>query len=422
MTSHNVCNNLASEEATGAIFLLSLNDSVLSTLISPLANISIMESRKKLMNTMINQIPGKLLFSCRLYHILWTVIPPIILIFGSIGNVLACIVLCHYLISKCSSYIYLAVMVVIDESILLTGLFRRYLSYMLNKRLENESTIFCQLSQFIGVSTSLMSVWLIVVMTVERVIIIYLPLRAKQITQKKIARSIIGMMLISSSIIASHFFFTVDTHGKYFNKTHILVESGGECSMKSQMTNFFRIWTIIDASLYSFIPSCVLISLNILIVWEILRSRNKRMCLTNNANQTCSKSMKKMSTDTQHLSITLIAISFIFLVTTTPLVLFKLILYFKGHYQMKEEIYQSGLIQLIDVIFEMLMYVNHSINFLLYCATGNRFRQHVLSLILCGSRSSSRQTEATKFQKSTIQMSEAEPCFRGKRYLEEERS
>ncbi|BFZ19902.1 hypothetical protein BsWGS_22941 [Bradybaena similaris] len=50
--------------------------------------------------------------------------------------------------------------------------------------------------------------------------------------------------------------------------------------------------------------------------------------------------------------------------------------------------------RLIHTITELLMYTNHSINFFLYCATGNKFRQQVLDLLRCLRRNRHQQTQA----------------------------
>lgn len=50
--------------------------------------------------------------------------------------------------------------------------------------------------------------------------------------------------------------------------------------------------------------------------------------------------------------------------------------------------------KLVTTITELLMYTNHSINFFLYCATGNKFRQQIFDLLRCLRRERQAHTNA----------------------------
>ena len=77
------------------------------------------------------------------------------------------------------------------------------------------------------------------------------------------------------------------------------------------------------------------------------------------------------------LTIMLLTISFSFLVTTTPMnVYIILTAVWNG-----DDFGVIASIKLFQAFAEMLMYVNHSINFYLYCATGQKFRQQLLQMV-----------------------------------------
>ncbi|XP_018653572.1 hypothetical protein Smp_140190 [Schistosoma mansoni] len=88
------------------------------------------------------------------------------------------------------------------------------------------------------------------------------------------------------------------------------------------------------------------------------------------------------SNEMRQLTILLMLISCIFLITTAPIVLIKLLLAWKLKifFLKKNKII---LLEFIDCIAELLMYINHAINFYLYCAVGTKFRKEFKKFLKC---------------------------------------
>jgi hypothetical protein len=81
------------------------------------------------------------------------------------------------------------------------------------------------------------------------------------------------------------------------------------------------------------------------------------------------------------LTIMLLTISFTFLATTVPMnVVMIATVVWRNEMDNPKQIAKLLLIRTIS---ELLMYLNHSVNFFLYCATGQKFRNIVIRMI-CG--------------------------------------
>jgi len=87
----------------------------------------------------------------------------------------------------------------------------------------------------------------------------------------------------------------------------------------------------------------------------------------------------------RNLSIMLLTVSFIFLLTTTPSVVFWV---FYAYWDPTSPVTILG-----PTVTDTLMYVNHSVNFYLYCITGRRFRTE-LQLMFCPSNLTKTQNSA----------------------------
>jgi hypothetical protein len=77
----------------------------------------------------------------------------------------------------------------------------------------------------------------------------------------------------------------------------------------------------------------------------------------------------------RRLAITLLCVSFIWIMTTTPSALYTVLPLRPTSPQQQASYF------LVKVICYILMYINHSINFFLYCITGQTFRREFLKCI-----------------------------------------
>ena len=142
----------------------------------------------------------------------------------------------------------------------------------------------------------------------------------------------------------------------------------------------------IDAFLYSFIPLSVMFTSNCLIILKFMLAKwNNRNSGSESVNQALSKSAVKGS-------VMLLTVSFAFLILTGPMCVYTSII-------------ENDPPRLLYGVAAILQYLNHSINGLLYCISGSRFRHEFAQLFKCSRKEvtvrSSAVTTSTSYISNT---------------------
>ncbi|TPP66802.1 G-protein coupled receptor [Fasciola gigantica] len=249
---------------------------------------------------------------CQIIRLIVYCVPPILFLIGSFGNILSFSVLSHRSTLYPSSYIYLAVLAVVDECVLFVGLLRQWIDRLTSHRLEDQHWILCKVLNFTGVTASCFSVWIIVAVTVERALVIILPFHSTQAERMKRSKVIILCLFMTMIGITCHFFVTVDivtemsimspssTNLSITNVTRIdLDDSQFEdyhdslmnsseplrvCEFRSPFkeNGFRRVWIWLDATLYSYLPFFLITVFNMIILINLHEAHRRRFYLTPN--------------------------------------------------------------------------------------------------------------------------------------------
>lgn len=310
-------------------------------------------------------------------------VPPVLLVLGTIGNLLSFIIMAKNML-KISTYSYLAVLAVMDLMVLYIGLLRMWVGNF-SPDLQHSSNLLCKTVTFLGYVSSVTSVWLIIAVTIERFIAVKFPLRAPRMCNVTRARIVIITVVSAICILNSHIFWTVELRYISHNGT-----VSSECDASYDHIVLVKaVWPWVDAAVYSFVPFVIITILNILIVRQVLYARERRtkmqnMELTANFLRP-NKSQKRQNESSKKLTCMLLAVSFTFLLTTLPMNMLQIVTVFVGS-EDDSNTYMKRFAQLTlaRTVVELLMYVNHSVNFFLYCATGRKFRRQVKDMVcLC---------------------------------------
>ena len=305
----------------------------------------------------------------RILKYLLLYVPPILLLLGTIGNILSFVILMRRSMRKLSTYIYLAVLSITDTLVLYIGLLRLWIGELSGFELKNQTDWICKLISVAGYTVSDYSVWLIIAVTVERYVAVCYPLQATSMCNLKRAMCVIFCLLLAMFLVNFHFFWTVQ-----IREYNILGEVFYKCEGAPRYSYLVsEVWPWVDAILYSFLPFFIITVLNIFIIRQVINARKSRHEMQSivNDHPRRESSIK--------LTIMLLTISFAFLLTTLPMNIY---LIGAAFIQTSDDLRFISRVQLVRTITELLMYVNHSMNFYLYCATGQKFR-HNLLLVLC---------------------------------------
>ena len=316
-------------------------------------------------------------YEYQLHRFLLLYIPPILFIIGVIGNSLSFIILNRKVMRRISTYAYLAVLSNTDTVVLFVGLLRLWVAELTGHNIIDRAQWICKLINVVGSTVSDYSVWLIIAVTVERFIVVCYPLKGTTVCRRGRAYGVIAALLILLFLVNMHFFWTtrltqVEQCGLV--KSHCEAAEGFDFLVD-------ELWPWVDAFVYSFLPFVVIIVLNSLIILQVARSKRDRadvLCGGGGGGGSI-RSSRSAPENNSKLSVMLLTVSFAFLATTLPMNVTLIVTAFWKKYSVADKSLAAKF-KLIRTVTELLMYINHSMNFFLYCATGQKFRQELCAL------------------------------------------
>ena len=308
----------------------------------------------------------------RLNKIILLYVPPILVILGTFGNIFSFIILKRKPMLKFSTYFYLMVLAVADTLVLYVGLLRLWIGQLTGQDLIDRNDWLCKITSVLSFTVSDYSVWLIIAVTVERYIAVCHPLKANSFCNKPRAKRVICGLLAFFFILNMHFFWTVKI---------VTIPHKGEEINRCDSGAVENVWPWVDAMIYSFLPFLIIIILNGCIIRQVVKAHR---CRDGLRQATPYEQRRPSHEGSTRLTIMLLTISFAFLLTTLPLNIVGIATAFYNRSAMTD-LHLVARLKLARTITEMLMYGNHSMNFFLYCATGQKFR-HQLVWMVCYSK------------------------------------
>lgn len=276
--------------------------------------------------------------------------PPIMLA-GLLGNGLSFATMRRPTFQTRSTCFYLAALAISDSVLVLYyGIAR--ISVVLSDAIV--SPALCSVGYYTYFVSCHSSAWLLVAMTIDRYIHINYPaLRLLYCTIKRARIAvicIIGVVMVTNSPNMVAYVVTHADAVKY-------------CDARPSLANFvYNIWPILDAILYSYIPSCFLFILNSLIIYRMWTSKRDT-----------SLTYSLVMSNARRVTIMLLAVTFIFITLTVPVVTYVL-----GQLLQAKPLFTDPLSAIMDLMF----FFNHACNFYIYCLTSREFRSE-LSAVLC---------------------------------------
>ena len=194
--------------------------------------------------------------------IIWKTIPPLLITFGTGGNILSIVVLTRKSIRKSTTAIFLIFLTFSDLCVLYTGLFRQWLIYLINIDIRHLSEAFCKIHTWLVYSSLDFSAWIIISVTLERIIAVWCPYSHNSKCSRQTAFVCIIMLLA--------FIFGLNAHLLYgmVDKESGIIEQ--KCSsIDGSYSNFFRsVWSWMDLCMFCLIPFVVIVFGNSIILFS----------------------------------------------------------------------------------------------------------------------------------------------------------
>lgn len=317
---------------------------------------------------------------------------PVIVIVGTVGNVLSFLVLVRCQMRNTSVYFYLLALAVADTCVLYLSAFKSWIRLVFGYELLHESDGVCRFFTFLVLFWQHLSAWLIVFVTVDRFVVVWFPFKASSVctvTRSRLATAVLVTTLI---VYNSHVFWTYHLFYNPYWKSLA-------CGYRSTMPFMKKEFEFLKLATYSLVPFAVILVLNVAIItrlhWRpfLLRGRSGDTSSTFSGT-----SRSESATNGRQAKVTymLVAVSFAWLALTFPNAIHALVFHLSTSDQARS---------MYRAVSFLLVYTNHAINFYLYCITGKKFRRELeeLSKAACSrmrTRSSNGSTVCSPSRKT----------------------
>ena len=286
------------------------------------------------------------------------VVTNIIVVLGLIGNILTIVILSQRAM-RSSTNIYLSALawwdtIVLISTLLLIGLpgtgFKGYMNY-----------VFAYVVSFIyplALIAQTATIWLTVSFTVERYIAVCHPLKAASMCTISRAKIVIGGVSIGSTLYNIPRWFDyrpswVTDPGT--NASHVAVKTTS-FSVNPIYVQVYFSWLYVP--IMCIIPLVVLSVLNTFLILAVRRSQRQR------------KDMNVKQSRENNVTIMLVSVVIVFIICQVPALVYNLAYAIDRQYVMTKFGYQ-----VLSSLRNFLVNLNSAINFLLYCALGQKFRR-----------------------------------------------
>ncbi|CAG5126695.1 unnamed protein product [Candidula unifasciata] len=324
----------------------------------------------------------------------------LLMILGTVFNILSVVVLQRAAFKRTATSVFLQYLAVIDVLVLYNGLSRQFIEGVLHYNIRFLNEHLCRFHVWTTSFAPDISVWTLVAVTIERLIAVAWPHKVKIFCTKTAARVtmiVICIVAMCSNLPRLLFFGDRQEINETRNITVI-----SKCIILQQTVFFVEVWYWIDNTKFLIVPSAILLSCSTGIICLVIRSRqrvNRRhvkhlgndeekhtatSCSVDTAVSIPTQTGKFLQHGSMHpeknkhavtiarrdisVAITLVVVNTVFLVSNLPVNV-----YFLGHLDLFH-CDDCPAQRLMFTLVLMTMYTSNATNFLLYCATGSRFR------------------------------------------------
>lgn len=310
---------------------------------------------------------------CRIAYWLWRTLPIIVLTVGTFGNIINIIILSAKTLRKYSTSVFLLLLAVSDLIVLWLSLLPETVFSITRFRLDDEWEGFCRLRLWLAYTSGGFSVWMLVLLTIERILLTRAPLYStgKLTPRNALICSAIVLLIVASlntHTIYGFRIYNIVKGGNYMRNASIGDDDELPCHfVSSEYRHFFEEnWSIILFVCFVLLPAFIIIIGNISIFVSVgtYRKRLTKVAPAGRFNLIAvekAKSARKI----------LFFLSIMYLITTMPWSIYYVI---KGKLISVSPKGEARW-QLVTVIVSVLLWCNFSFNVFFYYVSGTLFKQ-----------------------------------------------
>ena len=303
---------------------------------------------------------------------------PVISVVGIVCNSLNLLVLSRKHMKE-SPYTYLMGLAVTDTCVLVISLGQSIVGRVFHCNSYVSSYYDAYIFIPIGNIFANSSIWITVLLTIERWVSVRFPLQTKDLCTRKLARRAIIVTLLSSFLLNIPRFFSreVQQYSYAVNSSDVqYTMTSSEFGAGSVYSGIMVFYVVVVLT----VPCIALTILNSCLVCLVVQARNRRNVLQQ--SQSTGRLDRSSTRDQTRLTITCISIIALFIVCMTPAAFVnpQVVGMMLGEGGVKAFL-ESEFWKSVRTISNTLVICNLSLNFVLYCLFNNRFRQTVAHLL-----------------------------------------
>ena len=308
-------------------------------------------------------------FGKTLENDLWLYVSPFIFAFGLFGNIFLIIITSTRSRKGSDIVFFIRNLAIADLLVLIFGMPPAFLRAADIIDFEEIDEWSCKFVKFFEYTFMDYAIWVISAYSVERAIAVCIPLKKRTLCSIGRARICIILLLIMAVAKNFHHFWTRGTEVEVINGTEIFVSNCGYPTEADRyFTRFVRPWIVFVMS--NVVPLFTIIFSNC----AVLCALHKKKTLSYHGDD------QSRNRSTNHITIVCLSVSLAFVICILPGV----ILYIGRSYWTEDETSQSNYIYTIfKAVNDMLIYINHSINFYICILSSHNFRKLSYEVLCC---------------------------------------
>lgn len=310
--------------------------------------------------------------------LLWEIFAPTFLCFGVLGNTLTLLVIRRMKLKKRPTLLFILFLAITETVNLLTGLPRQFIWHTFEYDIGSATDINCKLYEFFIYFSFHYSSWILVWITLERLVKTYFPLKYRRLCNNIKVTVLLLLTMFVLILLDGEFFFTNGVNNYTKN---------GCGSMDPDLSNFdMHVYVYIDFCVYSLVPMLIMSVSNVLLIRILLKVQRNR------ASMMDSKAFNRSNRFSVRMTKMLLVCTLYFIITTVPNCIY-LIVSNKIEPGLKEKNDTVALarLNLFGSITYIMSFSNSCLDFYLYTAMNSRFRAELMLLLKC--KLSLRETE-----------------------------
>lgn len=318
---------------------------------------------------------------------LWKICSPIMIILGTIGNIFCIVILLRKNLRRHTTVVYLVALSLNDLIVLYTGLMRQWIKITFDVDVRLLSEFSCKFHMWMVYVSLDTSAWILVIVTLERVALVWFPHSSKSRCKKQMAGIILGVLLGTVMLVNAHLMYGIgDVTMTESNRT-----TSEQCYYENDEYKQFYvdIWPWIDLAKFNAVPFAIILIGSICIITNVIKRRRKLNV------SVAPQGIQQKDKQVNSMTITLIVLNTAFLISTTPISIY---LAFYNKWSKNASNHDVARLVLLWAVVNLLMYSNNTVNFLLYCVSGSNFRREIRCLFKRNKPQTGEASRATTVQ------------------------